>query len=263
MRKIYCSIFLFLISLLAPAQEKLVIDGTISNQRNGQPISFAHIYIPELNLGTASNLQGEFKFEISKVDSLLVSAIGFEPKVVYLLDSADKNRLSLKLTLLPKAYELAEVKIRAYPTYSELKRGILEYKMTREELNMDAAMKAFEKNMAMVLRNTKPLDHISDRGGISISSPVTAIYNLFSRQAKNEKKYRKILIADNIKKRVGERLNFEMITTLTGLKDEDEITDFIEFCNFNDAFVLAATEIQLYKSIVKRFKEYLLQKSMT
>ncbi len=262
LRKIYLSFFLATIAILANAQEKIKINGRINDHKNGQPISFAHIYIPELSIGTASNLQGEFKFEIEKVDSLTVSAIGYENKVIYLKDSLYENRLDINVSMIPKAYELAEIKIRAYPTYSELKRGILEYEMTPEELNLDAAMKAFERNMAMLSRRTKALDRMDDKGGLSLSGPVTAIYNLFSRHAKNEKKYRKILLADETKKKVGERLNFEIITTLTGLKDENEIADFIEFCNFSDVFVLAATDMQLYKSIIERYKEYIHTKSL-
>lgn len=264
-RKIYRLIILTLVNTLISAaifaSEPIVVKGMVIDQKSGLPISFAHIYIPELNLGTASNLQGEFKFEIETVDSVLVSAIGYSQQVIYLSDSILNNNLELNIELIPKAYELAEVKIRAYPTYSELKRGILDYEMTPEELNMDAAMKAFEKNMAMLARRSRPLDHMQDRGGFSIGSPITAIYKLFSRYAKNEKKLRRLLIADHTKKKVGERLSFKVISTLTGLKNEKEVADFIEYCNFNDSIVIAATEIQLYELIVERYRAYTMSKN--
>ncbi len=253
-------IFTGLVSSQIFASDEVKIKGIVKDQKSGRPISFAHIYIPDLNLGTASNLQGEFKFKCSKVDSITVSAIGYSQQVIYLEDSVSTDLFVLNVALIPKAYELAEIKIRAYPTYSELKRKILEYEMTPEELNMEALMKAFERNLAMLSGKSTPLDYKDDKGGLSIGSPVTAIYKLFSRYAKNEKKLRNFLIADDIKKKVGERLSFEVVSTLTGLKDKKEIADFIEYCNFDNLFVLAATEIQLYKIIVERYKEYKLIK---
>ncbi len=254
-------IFAGLVNSQVFASSQVKIKGIVKDQKSGIPISFAHIYIPELSLGTASNLQGEFKFELVKIDSITISAIGYIGQVIYLHDSVFEDKLTLNVSLIPKAYELAEVKIRAYPTYSELKRKILEYEMTPEEINMESLMKAFERNMAMLSRRSKPLDHMNDGGGFSVGSPVTAIYNLFSRDAKNEKKLRKLLIADNLKKKVGERLSFELVSTLTGLKDKKEVADFIKYCNFDDLFVLAATDIQLYETIVERYKVYTLSKT--
>lgn len=238
------------------AHSQIIIKGIIQDQKSKLPISFANIYIPEKKMGTASNLYGEFKFELSLIDSILVSAIGYESRLIYLRDSVYSESLDLKIELEPKTYDLAEVVIRPFPTYEQLKREILNYKMTPEEINEKALAEAFRKNLAMLSRNTKPTDYMDDRGGINLGSPVTAIYKLFSRDAKNERKYNKLLIADRIKLKVGERLNFEVVSKLTGLKEEKEVADFLEYCNIPDTFVLASTDIQLYNRIMECFREY-------
>lgn len=247
-----------LISIQSFANDDVLIRGLVKDKRSGLPISFANIFIPELNLGTATNLQGEFKFEIPGIDSILVSAIGYDDLVVYLKDSSIKNKLEVNISMIPRSYNLAEVKVRAYPTYSELKRGILDYKMTEEELNMDALYKAFSNNMAMLAIKSAndPLRYLKFSVGLMIASPVTAIYNLFSRDAKNQRKYYELLATDNIKSKVAERINFEIVSRLTGMKEKKEVQDFIAFCDFEDSFVLAATEIQLYERILERYHEY-------
>ena len=243
------------------ADDPIMIKGIVKDQRSGLPITNANIFIPDLNLGTSSNYLGEFNLEYSTIDSILISAIGYEDQIIHLKDSAFKDLIALNISLIPKTYELSEVKIKAYPSYSELKSRILAYEMTTEEINRDALMKAFQRNIAMLSRRSKPLDYMDDSGGFSFGSPVTAIYKLFSRYAKNEKKYNKLLIADDIKKKVEERINFEVVSRLTGLKNKEEVTDFIAYCNFSDTFVLAASEIQLYTSIMERYHEYVLIKS--
>lgn len=245
-----------LISTQIYADEPILIKGIVKDQLTNRPISFAHIYIPELNLGTASNLQGEFKFELNVPDSLVVSAIGYEKQVIQLSDSIDKRKLELNIRLIPKVYSLAEIEIRPFPTYEEFKRAILEYEMTPEELASDQLYKAFRKNLAMLSRRSNDLDHRESDGGISIGSPITAMYNLFSRRAKNEKKYRQLLLADQTKLKVQERLSFEVVSRLTGLKDKKEVDDFIAYCNFPDSLVLGSSDIQLYTLITQYFKAY-------
>lgn len=235
---------------------QVIIKGLIKDQKSRLPISSANIYIPEKRMGTASNMYGEFKFELDPIDSILISAIGYESQLIYLNDSVDKKSIELNIDLVPKTYDLTEVVIRPFPTYEQFKREILDYKMTPEEINAKALQEAFKRNLAMLSRNSKPIDYLDDRGGISLGSPVTAIYKLFSRNAKNEKKYNKLLIADRIKSNIGERLNFEVVSKLTGLKDEKEVNDFIVYCNLPDVFVLACTDIQLYNRIMECYREY-------
>ena len=245
-----------LISFQLHVYNQVIIKGLIKDQKSGLPISFANIYIPEKRMGTASNMYGEFKFELDPIDSILISAIGYESQLIYLDDSVYKELFELNIDLVPKTYDLTEVIIRPFPTYEQLKREILNYKMTPEEINALALQEAFRRNLAMLSRNTKPIDYLEDRGGISLGSPVTAIYKLFSRDAKNEKIYNKLIIADRIKLKVDERLNFEVVSKLTGLKDEKKVADFLEYCNIPDSFVLASTDIQLYNRIMECYHEY-------
>ncbi|PKP34344.1 MAG: hypothetical protein CVU00_07275 [Bacteroidetes bacterium HGW-Bacteroidetes-17] len=245
-----------LINLQMHLFSQVIFKGIVRDHKSGLPISFANIYIPEKRMGTASNLYGEFKFELNPIDSILISAIGYESQLIYLNDSVYKESIELNIDLVPKTYDLTEVVIRPFPTYDQFKREILNYKMTPEEINAKALQEAFARNLAMLSRNTKPTDYMDDRGGISLGSPVTAIYKLFSRDAKNEKKYNKLLIADRTKLKVGERLNFEVVSKLTGLKDEKEVDDFIAYCNLPDVFVLACTDIQLYNRIMECYREY-------
>ncbi len=247
---------LIVMSSEVSASQQIKIKGSVINAKTGIPISYAHIYIPQKNVGTASNMQGEFGFELLPFDSLLVSAIGFDPKVVYLNDTTFDQKLELKINLIPKVYDLTEVQIRPFPTYQELKRKILDYEMTDEEIRMLELQKAFKRNLAMISKGANKLDGIDDAGGIRIGGPITALYNLFSKQAKNQKKYYKLVQADKTKEAVNKRVNFEVVSRLTGLKDKEEVDKFLAYCNLEDTFVIAATDIQLFTRISDCFEAY-------
>jgi hypothetical protein len=238
------------------ANQQIKIKGLVNDARTGLPISFAHIYIPQRNVGTASNMQGEFRFELLPFDSISISAIGYDAQVVYLTDSIFEKKIELNIKLIPKVYDLAEVQIRPFPTYQELKRKILDYEMTDEEIQMAELQKAFQKNMAMLAKGSSRLDGMDDAGGIRIGGPITAIYNLFSKHAKNQKKYYKLIKADKTKLAVAKRVNFEVVSRLTGLKDEEKVNEFIAYCSFSDDYILAATDIDLYKQISYLYDQY-------
>ena len=238
------------------ANQQIKITGSVNDARTGLPISFAHIYIPQKNVGTASNMQGEFRFELLPFDSISISAIGYDAQVVYLTDSVFDKKIALNIKLIPKVYDLTEVRIRPFPTYQELKREILDYEMTDEEIRMAELRKAFQRNLAMLSKGSSRLDGMDDAGGIRIGGPISALYNLFSKHAKNQRKYLKLVKADKTKEAVAKRVNFEVVSRLTGLKDPKEVDEFLAYCNLEDAFVIAATDIQLFTRISDCFEAF-------
>lgn len=89
------------------AQNK--ITGSISNAENGTPLPEVSVYFPELEKGTATNLEGEF--EISEIPSgsfeMVISSMGyktFEKKV-----TIKPGANTFEFQLVPTAIEMEEV----------------------------------------------------------------------------------------------------------------------------------------------------------
>ena len=126
MKKAILISLLNLICFLASGQAQNTI-----NDLEGNPIPYANIGIPGKNIGTVSNLKGEFSLTIPdslKGDSLRISAIGFKPKIIPLNDGVFPS----KITLQKLVYDIEEVqvnsgklkeKIKGYKTKSRVVQG--------------------------------------------------------------------------------------------------------------------------------------------
>ena len=85
-------------------------------------------------------------------------------------------------------------------------------------------------------------------------------YNLFRRKAKQKKYYKKLVEGTVDFLLLGEKFNGEMVSQLTGLKD-DELVKFMSFCDFSIDFLLNYSPETIKRAIKKKYQEYMINKS--
>lgn len=109
MKKLIVILFLFNAKFCFSQLKSLIIDS-----QTKEKIPFVNIWVENENIGTTSNLKGEFILNIDKPKNILFSAIGFETKKV----SSDsiKNIVELK----PVITELEEIIINSKKNTQEL-----------------------------------------------------------------------------------------------------------------------------------------------
>lgn len=79
--KILFAILLFFMLFTSVAQEK-VLEGIILDQQTKAPLEGASIYIPQTNLGTVSNQNGKYIFQVPKgTESIKISFLGYKLKI--------------------------------------------------------------------------------------------------------------------------------------------------------------------------------------
>jgi hypothetical protein len=88
-----------------------IIRGTVIDQNTNMPVEFATVYFSGSGNGTYSDRNGNFRIDATKYSSmpLIISALGYYSNQVIEF-APDKNYL---IYLLPKAYELKEVRVSA------------------------------------------------------------------------------------------------------------------------------------------------------
>jgi len=89
------------------------ISGILVNSESRQPVKFVNIGIVEKNVGTVSDANGKFSFNVDSSydsDTILFSIIGYKPLFIKIADlrKHDENIVILE----EKPYELAEVIIK-------------------------------------------------------------------------------------------------------------------------------------------------------
>jgi hypothetical protein len=152
------------------------------------------------------------------------------------------------IELSVKSYELESVNVMAYKNYDSFKKAVVDLDIPNEE-------KGFKLGI--------PSDaHIYENKGnstmtphMSITGPISALYNAFSKEAKEKRKlvsYRQKSMEQKI---IESRYNHEVVKRLTNLNDEG-VKRFMEWCKFEDDFILKATEYDLSVAMLKCLDEY-------
>lgn len=105
------SLLLLLISISLSGQ----IRGRVSDKSTGQPIPYANVFLKDKPIGATTDMKGDFEIKTNiENNELIVSAIGYESQ---LINGHDSN---FTILLIPKTYELSEIKIRPKKNISKL-----------------------------------------------------------------------------------------------------------------------------------------------
>jgi hypothetical protein len=204
-----------------------VFSSRVVSDSSFNSIRDCHIINKTQRTGTVSNSYGDFKITDNVHDSISFSAIGYEKRTIALTDSMFTYGYVILLT--PTAYVLDEVTIRSYKlNFSPIDR-----------------------------RSIAPRTLLPNQGGVgtSIEGPVTFFYNLFSREGRHKRYYKKITEGTADFMRIGEKFNGEMVSQITGLRD-DELVKFMSFCNFSNDFLLNYSMETIKRAIRKKYGEY-------
>jgi pimeloyl-ACP methyl ester carboxylesterase len=96
---------------LGPIGRK-VLRGTITDKKSNLPLPYVNIGIPGKDIGTTSNTKGEFELSLMESnanDTLKISMIGYQSRVIYLKDVLTRQKQSLNIELQEKSHELKEI----------------------------------------------------------------------------------------------------------------------------------------------------------
>jgi hypothetical protein len=204
----------------------------VLNDSTSQAIRDCHVINKTQRTGTVSDANGDFKIMANANDSISFSALGYEKLTIALTDSMFNYGYMVKLK--PAVYPLSEVTVRP-----------------------------FQLELPSVSRFAVYTPPLPNQGGIkipvpeAIAHPVTALYDLLSKEGKQKRHYKKVVegTADYIL--VGEKFNGEIVAKLTGLKN-DELVQFMSFCNFSKEFLLYYSPETIKRAIRIKYKEYTL-----
>lgn len=120
----YLKNIIFLIGIITihhtKSQEKLI---TIVDKHTKSPISGAHVYYPNLNKGSVSNVDGVVKVSIEKNDSLHISNVGYETKKTHINKLADIDTISLT----PRIYNIDDIIVYGYDLKQKIEEVLDNY----------------------------------------------------------------------------------------------------------------------------------------
>jgi len=106
--KLSFSFIFFLFTIISLSQ---TLEGKVLDSVTNQPIEYANITLMTKNKGVYANVDGDYNFDISKhlYDTLKVSSIGYNSKLIILDKFENKKNIKLDISLSQKITHLDEV----------------------------------------------------------------------------------------------------------------------------------------------------------
>jgi len=228
------------------AQNKPDTDSTIVHltgkltDDEGKAIPFAHVINLRRGYATISDTSGVFHMLGFQHDSIRMSAIGFITKRISIGQIQLLNDTLSVIILDKKTYDLSTVNIyelRWQVFKSEFMEESVEEDETAERITiwMNSLFPAGE--LRMIYQGAR---------GVGFQLPY---------KGKAEKQRRIVAAEEKKYQLIQPKFNDKLITNLTGLKGE-AITDFINYCNFEEGFLIHASEYDIIEAIQKNWEGY-------
>lgn len=211
-----------------PSDKKYKISGKVTDAKTGLPLAGVMIINKRTNTGVFGEPDGNFSIYIIKDDQLIFSAVGYETKIFSLHDSIWKNYGEINIKLNKLNIDLQEVTVFPERSLKEIQKDI-------EDLGVNYAYQV--------------------QGTASFSSPITFLYERFSRFEKQKRKAAELYNEENKKELLKElfRKYIKADIINLSLKDFDE---FISYCRLPEEFIKEATQYDLVMAIKLKYNEF-------
>jgi len=205
-----------------------------------KPIVFAHVINKLREHATITDSSGYFKIPVVYKDSIRISAIGFYTKYLWIKEKNLKDSTFHIIEMAKKTYDIATVNIY------ELRWQIFKSEFMEEKVEEDKTAIRISNWMANLLPagELRMIYQSTMAPGFAINWKTKADKSR-KKVAELEKKYQ--LIAP--------KFNDKMVSAVTGLQGK-EIYNFVQFCNFDENFLIQATEYEIMEKLLEHWIEY-------
>ena len=238
LHKLFLGCLLLIISQQLSAQHLLV--GRTMSTSEGDVVQLASIINTQTGIRKISNRSGYFSISVRETDTLVITAIGYDSvKIIATTLDFSKSIDSIMVWMKPKTARLKEVKVVASnPKRDSLARAAAEF------LKTDPLMNNY--------------DRILNRNKGGLMSPLTAIYQQFSKEGQDMAHFEEFLAYMEKQKLVDRRYNRDVVKRVTKIH-ELQLDEFMLFCKLNKDFVIEASEYDLIKAIQDCERNFLAQ----
>jgi hypothetical protein len=229
--------------------------GRVLDDSNGRRIAYVEIYNESRRKGYLTDSTGKFRIPASLGDTLVVTTFGYLGKVVII--DASFYQPGRVIRLSPQAYEIGEVDIVPFTDYNDFKKQFLALQLPHTKTDiLRENLASMAHRVGSEAAETKAANDAFARKSTEIVSVSVPIYSRYERQMQN---YKEVLKKEERQRVIDKKYNRDIIFKVTRLS-EDEITEFMGFCNFSEEFLYKATPYEILVSIEEKFKKYKLMK---
>ncbi|MBP6180483.1 carboxypeptidase-like regulatory domain-containing protein [Flavobacterium sp.] len=247
----YFVVFFFLVlSVTAFAQvsePSQKVNGIIINNSTKQPLSNVNIININKVRGATTDSRGYFEIDVQPNDTLHFTILGFQSLRVRVTNDWIKNK-STKIQLTEKAIALEEVIIRPFNLTGYLE---VDSKLIPTKENYRYSISGLTQGYEAGEYSPNAFGRVLG----SIFNPADMLYNFFGKNPKELKKLKEMKKDDTVRNLLESKFDRETISVLLGI-DKDELSEILQRCNYSEAFIQSANDLQIMDAISGCYEEY-------
>ncbi|HSN50125.1 MAG TPA: hypothetical protein VLR52_02760 [Bacteroidales bacterium] len=252
MREFYRIFLLFVMCL--PASRVMLtaqpgpLRGRIVDEFTGKSVEYGIVLNYSRHSTLYSSSTGEFFLQANPGDTLVLSAIGYYYRKIIVTDSLLTAAMPVKFVISPRAFEIGEAKIVPLGTYDQFRQNFVNLNKPKTKAEMlteqitDWSKKAGAEGYEKYQQN-----RVHD-GVTILSVPIR------SPEEKERIALAKIMEKENMRSRIYQKFNPDVIKKVTGITEDHEVIEFMVYCDFDDQYVLDVNEYTLMEQIALRYE---------
>lgn len=242
------ALLFLLVSTVAFSQEVVTkVSGSIVNDNTSLPVANVNIINLNKAIGTVSDDKGYFEIAASVNDTLHLSFIGFQSLKIRVTNDWLKNRTT-KIQMTEKAIALEEIVIQPYQL-----TGYLEVDSKLIPIRENYRYSISGLNQGYEAGETGP--NAFGRVMGSIFNPADMLYNFFGKKSKELKRLKQMKKDDTVRNLLESKYDHETVAVMLGI-DKNDIPEILQRCNYSEAFVKSANDLQILDAISQCYEEY-------
>lgn len=218
------------------------LSGTLIDQKS-EPVPYVTVTNISNQKGVVSDEEGFFYIQFDRQDTLELSAVGYKKYQIHLGDTATANNYDLVIRLSEKTYQLENVTVFAYKDEEAFKKAIL----ALDESDLP------KQTPVVKIPGAYEGPRMEKRPGAL--SPVSFIYDRFSKRAKYERQVRKAEQEYEYQKILSKKYNRDLVGEITGLTDQD-LDKFMRYCRIEDEFIARSNEYDIILAINQCYEDF-------
>ncbi len=218
---------LFIPGVSAQKCDKVLFTGKVVDTLRPQNFYNLLLVNRRTGQGVFGQPNGQFSIFVSNGDTVSISVKNYP--VVNAVAKADSNCQFRRIFYIEaKPLEVSEVIVKPLKSLEQIK----------------------EEREALAMRETRQVTGID-----VLQSPITALYQAFSKKEQNKRWIAEQEFKDNQRQIVKELLRLYVAYDIIELS-ETEFDEFISFLNINETFLKTATEMELITFIQDKYEHY-------
>lgn len=233
------------------AQTSLKLNDTLRNvnfrivdSQTQEPVGLAHVINLTRNSGVISDLLGYLNLPIGIGDSIVITAIGYNSKEILSWGQFKSDTIFYPIPLVPKVYEIKEVKISRFSTYDKFLKEFANLKLPKS------------KQDEQLIRLQRYFDNII-RGMDLQNLPGPTSGAAFGRDwySKQNEKLAELIDKERERRKIDQKYNPGLIQKLTGLIG-DELYEFMGQISIENDFILKSSDYEIREKILKELENF-------